>query len=68
MLYIYLVEFDRDFDYIILCNNKYIICIILVIEIFFMLYLVYSLCYCYVLEEISGYVKMLFCIYLWLYV
>lgn len=68
MLYIYLVEFDRDVDYIILCNNKYIICIILVIEIFFMLYLVYSLCYCYVLEEISGYVKMLFCIYLWLYV
>lgn len=40
--YTYSVEPDKDFDYITPCNNKYITCITLVIEIRSTPYLVYS--------------------------
>lgn len=68
MLYTYSVEPDRDFDYITPCNNKYITCITLVIEIPSTPYLVYSSCHCYASEEISGHPKMLSCIHPWLHV
>lgn len=68
MLYTYSVEPDRDFDYITPCNNKYITCITLVIEIPSTPYLVYSSCHCYASEEISGHAKMLSCIHPWLHV
>lgn len=67
MLYTYSVEPDRDFDYITPCNNKYITCITLVIEIPSTPYLVYSSCHCYASEEISGHPKMLSCIHPWLH-
>lgn len=68
MLYTYSVEPDRDVDYITPCNNKYITCITLVIEIPSTPYLVYSSCHCYASEEISGHAKMLSCIHPWLHV
>lgn len=68
MLYTYSVEPDRDVDYITPCNNKYITCITLVIEIPSTPYLVYSSCHCYASEEISGHPKMLSCIHPWLHV
>lgn len=68
MLYTYSVEPDRDVDYITPCNNKYITCITLVIEIPSTTYLVYSLRRCYASEEISGHAKMLSCIRPWLHV
>lgn len=68
MLYTYSVEPDRDVDYITPCNNKYITCITLVIEIPSTPYLVYSSCHCYGSEEISGHPKMLSCIHPWLHV
>lgn len=66
MLYTCSVEPGRDFDYITPCNNKYITCITLVIEIPSTPYLVYSSCHCYASEEISGHPKMLSCIHPWL--
>lgn len=66
MLYTYSVEPDRDVDYITPCNNKYITCITLVIEIPSTPYLVYSSCHCCASEEISGHAKMLSCIHPWL--
>lgn len=68
MLYTYSVEPDRDFDYITPCNNKYITCITLVIEIPSTPYLVYSSCHCCASDEISGHPKMLSCIHPWLHV
>lgn len=50
------------------CNNNYITCITLVIEIPSTPYLVYSSCHCYASEEISGHPKMLSCIHPWLHV